>query len=57
MDSRDLWCELNIVFCIQLAVLRLNMLVARFIEEISVSEMKVGQQSKFYFTNIEYIFF
>jgi hypothetical protein len=57
MDSRDLWCELNIAFCIQLAVLLLNMLVARFIEEISVSEMEVWQQSKSYFTNTKYICF
>jgi hypothetical protein len=56
MENRDLWSELNIAFCFQLAVLRLNKLVSRFLKEISVLKTKVGQQSTFYFTDTIYIY-
>ena len=45
MENRDLWSELNIAFCIQLVVLRVNRLVARFLEKISLSKTNIGQQS------------
>lgn len=57
IENRDLWSELDIAFCIHLAVLRVNTLVARFLEKVILSKTKVGKQSTFYFTKTEYICF